>query len=291
MSYRKIRKYNSDIHIYEFNPLEERLSLELGVRGRLERVRQIGSPKNDEEIVCRTNAGFYNFDGSSEHLGLLISNGLYYSPPSTVFIDVIFDKNKKLHIEQVENNSKRLSWLQGNSIFSCGCSFSLVQNGVKNLENCGFFNHYIYRHPRTALGQKENGNIILCVVEGRSINNYGVTGNQLSQIMLDELCINAVNFDGGGSSVMSLGDVVVGGSERNIGSAFVVYKKKHIVSTNHKDIRTVTASALNIRNKPNLFGGKVGLYYKNNKIEILEEVNGWCRTALGWISSSYLRKG
>lgn len=226
MSYKLIRKYNSNVHIYEFDPTEERISLELGIRGRLESVTRIGTPKSDEEVACRINAGFYNFDGSREHLGLLISNGLYYSPPSNNFIDVVLTNEYELYITQIAHKIAELNWLQANTIFACGSSFSLIQNSEINLENCGVFQHYLYRHPRTAVGQKCNGNIVFCVVAGRSSQNAGVTGGQLAKIMFDERCINAVNFDGGGSSVMTIGDTVVGGTVRPIGSVFVVYKKK-----------------------------------------------------------------
>jgi exopolysaccharide biosynthesis protein len=233
--YKKTRKYNSNIHIYEFNPNIERLSLEIGIPNKLERVSTIGKPKDGEEISCRTNAGFFNFNATSEHLGLLITEGLYYSPPSPVFIDIVFNKNKTLYIEHVKNVGNNLSLLQFNSIFACGSSFSLIQNGKINLENCGFFNHYLQRHPRTAIGQKQNGNIVLCVVDGRSLSSFGVTGRQLAQIMFDEGCVTATNFDGGGSSVMVLGKSVVSrpsdGRERSVGSAFVVYKKKSNANT------------------------------------------------------------
>lgn len=230
MSYKIIRKYSSDIHLYEFNPNEERLSLEVGVRRKLEMVSEIGKPNLDENISCRINAGFFNFSATSEHLGLLISNGLYYSPPHINFIDLIYSKDKIFSIEKVENTLARLNYLQANSIFACGSSFSLIQKGTINLENCKFFEHYIYRNPRTAIGQKANKNIVLCVVDGRTTSSLGVTGQQLAQIMLDERCINAVNFDGGGSSIMVLGNKVIShpsdGVPRKGGSAFVVYEKK-----------------------------------------------------------------
>lgn len=62
------------------------------------------------------------------------------------------------------------------------------------------------RHPRTAIGVKEDGTVFFVVVDGRDyINGYlGVTEYELSEIMLYFDAVQAYNLDGGGSSAMSL---------------------------------------------------------------------------------------
>ncbi|MBQ9914607.1 MAG: phosphodiester glycosidase family protein, partial [Clostridia bacterium] len=60
-------------------------------------------------------------------------------------------------------------------------------------------------HPRTAVGIDKTGKIItLVVVDGRRTGATGMTMPQLGQLMKDLGCYNAMNLDGGGSSLMAL---------------------------------------------------------------------------------------
>lgn len=56
--------------------------------------------------------------------------------------------------------------------------------------------------PRTAIGQRKDGSVVLVVIDGRSLHSLGATMKQLQQILIDEGVYNAANLDGGTSSVM-----------------------------------------------------------------------------------------
>lgn len=59
------------------------------------------------------------------------------------------------------------------------------------------------RHPRTMVGMKANGSIVLAVVDGRQAPSMaGVTDTEMAAIMKTHDCIEAYNLDGGGSSSM-----------------------------------------------------------------------------------------
>jgi exopolysaccharide biosynthesis protein len=58
------------------------------------------------------------------------------------------------------------------------------------------------KNPRSAIGYTKGGELILVTVDGREETSVGMTLNQLAQFMHGLGCINAMNFDGGGSSVM-----------------------------------------------------------------------------------------
>lgn len=62
--------------------------------------------------------------------------------------------------------------------------------------------------PRTSLGAEKNGKLIwLVVVDGRQPGfSEGMTYRELGEFMLGLGCWNAVNLDGGGSSIMGLVD-------------------------------------------------------------------------------------
>lgn len=57
-------------------------------------------------------------------------------------------------------------------------------------------------NPRTAIGQREDGAILLLVVSGRQIDSLGATLDDLVEIMLSFGAVNASNLDGGSSTLM-----------------------------------------------------------------------------------------
>lgn len=59
-------------------------------------------------------------------------------------------------------------------------------------------------NPRTAIGIKSDGTVVYHVLDGRSSLSIGATLEELAQDMLSMGCVDVVNLDGGGSSVMSL---------------------------------------------------------------------------------------
>lgn len=74
----------------------------------------------------------------------------------------------------------------------------------KILENEEVIKHDAYRHPRTIIGQKENGEIVLAVVDGRqgTKDMYGASSVEMAALMSYYGCVDAWNLDGGGSSTM-----------------------------------------------------------------------------------------
>ncbi len=88
---------------------------------------------------------------------------------------------------------------------------------------------------RTAVGYTEDGKIILFVCDGRITASKGASILEIAQIMKGLGCAGAVNFDGGGSTAMtvfgarqnSLLSNTSGGTEnRAVGSVMGFYKKK-----------------------------------------------------------------
>lgn len=58
------------------------------------------------------------------------------------------------------------------------------------------------RAPRSAIGIKADGTVIMLAVDGRMIEAEGVTIKELQQIMKWLGCANAINLDGGGSTTL-----------------------------------------------------------------------------------------
>ena len=82
-------------------------------------------------------------------------------------------------------------------------------------------------NPRTAIGQRADGAVLMLVIDGRQASSLGATYSDLIKVMLQYGAVNAINMDGGSSSLMYYkGDylnsgVVLTGS-RNMPTAFIV---------------------------------------------------------------------
>lgn len=85
------------------------------------------------------------------------------------------------------------------------------------------------RAPRTAVGITKDSHVILAVVDGRQTNSIGCTLSEMAVLMQEMGAVDAVNFDGGGSSEMVIKNEVANrpsdGSERKVGAALVVLSK------------------------------------------------------------------
>ncbi len=82
-------------------------------------------------------------------------------------------------------------------------------------------------NPRTAIGQRADGAVLLLVIEGRQTASLGATFLDLIEIMLDFDAVNAANLDGGMSSSMAYeGEEILNNCSikgpRDMPTAFVV---------------------------------------------------------------------
>ncbi len=59
-------------------------------------------------------------------------------------------------------------------------------------------------NPRTAIGQRADGAVLMLVINGRQLSSAGATYSDLIDVMLQFGAVNAMNLDGGSSTVMYL---------------------------------------------------------------------------------------
>lgn len=85
------------------------------------------------------------------------------------------------------------------------------------------------RAPRTALGLKKDGTLLLLVVDGRSSASAGLTLTELAQYLVKLGAVSAVNYDGGGSSEMVINGKIVNnpsdGRERAVSIGLGLFTK------------------------------------------------------------------
>ena len=88
----------------------------------------------------------------------------------------------------------------------------LVDNGVQSVQTVPeeiADDIAVGRSPRTAIGIRADGTIVILVVDGRSSSSSGMSLYELASYMVKLKVNRAMNFDGGGSSEMVVnGDVV-----------------------------------------------------------------------------------
>jgi exopolysaccharide biosynthesis protein len=99
-------------------------------------------------------------------------------------------------------------------------------------------------HPRTAVGIADDGKtLVLVVIDGRKPGQaVGMSLKETAEVMLKYGCTDAVNLDGGGSSMMGIRDPRTGqmkivnqpsdGRERAVGNVLGVRVKKRAEKTN-----------------------------------------------------------
>ena len=127
----------------------------------------------------------------------------------------------------VKNDAVKLTWTFGwpGVLDAIGGSPVLIDNGQIMVSPCS--SYLCKRHPRSAVGIKSNGDIMLFQVDGRSSASVGMTLVELAKAMQKRGAVWALNLDGGGSSTMWIkGKGVVNnpsdGVERSVTSALLV---------------------------------------------------------------------
>ena len=128
---------------------------------------------------------------------------------------------------------------------NCGTQV-LVNGAIASNANTGDGSRMSGRHPRTAIGVKDNGSIVLMVNDGRQENDgrTGSYGDELAAMMQYFGCVDAFNLDGGGSSILYYldGDQLVLGnkysdaSERSISNIVLVAVKEPELEISFKEI-------------------------------------------------------
>jgi exopolysaccharide biosynthesis protein len=81
--------------------------------------------------------------------------------------------------------------------------------------------------PRTAIGQRKDGTVLMLVIDGRKIDSVGATLKEVQDIMLEHGAYNAANLDGGSSSTMFYGGQLINkpstpAGQRLLPSAFII---------------------------------------------------------------------
>ena len=182
--------------------------------------------------IAGINAGGFNDENGSGNggipQGIVITNGeIIWGDASIPYHMVGLDSDGILHVGSMSGQdaiSQGIQWAVS-FITHDGLASSLIINGEVQRQNLGGG-----VNPRTAIGQRADGALLLLVLDGRSINTLGATMEDVVNIMLEYGAVNAGNLDGGSSSVMVYGGEIVNHcasvtGPRRIPTGFIVLKE------------------------------------------------------------------
>jgi exopolysaccharide biosynthesis protein len=75
--------------------------------------------------------------------------------------------------------------------------------------------------PRTAIGQRKDGTVLMLVIDGRQIGSLGATLKDVQNIMLENGAYNAANLDGGSSTTMVVDGKIINNPSSKDGVRFI----------------------------------------------------------------------
>lgn len=212
-------KYDASIYVFEFKPSDNLVPLicisETNKQHTLNNIR-------DEEME---KEGYHKLAGINLSRSLSTGFGLAYN-------------DGELIIGDIDN-------IYHNGSLEIKLSYSLVLNGEINIQGEEGIDNFNYKYPRTLIGKKEDGTIVLCSVDGRSKKSRGITAQESAQIMLNLGCTTAINANGNGYSQMYYKGRIINDYPtpytRSISNALLVYSKDKITTELIKDYPSLRA--------------------------------------------------
>lgn len=178
------------------------------------------------DAVAGINAGGFEDpegkgNGSIPDSMVVYEGKVYYEGKGTANGFVGIDSDYILHVSKTMS-SKEVA----EKNIQYGVSFGPVL--VANGEACDVGSSGV--NPRTGIGQRSDGAILMLVIDGRQVISLGATYQDMVEIFLEYGAVNACNLDGGSSSLMWFEDDYVNNCASVIGirpvpTTFLVLKE------------------------------------------------------------------
>ena len=154
--------------------------------------------KSYNAVLATNGGGFEDAGGMGNGgtpIGIVISNGkIVYGSENRSYELIGFDYDNKLVVGNMTGGQAINRGVRD------ALSFGpiLIVNGkpAKINGTGGGLN------PRTAIGQREDGAVLLLVIDGRQANSLGASYEDVMNVFLEYKAINAANLDGGSSSLL-----------------------------------------------------------------------------------------
>lgn len=154
--------------------------------------------KNNNALVAINASGVYHPNGQNRVTGTTILDGKVYATGKAInkgggligfTKDNVLMLTKKSAKEAIQDGMDRAVEF-GPFLVVNGKSAEFKGNGGWGIAN------------RSAIGQRQDGIVLLLAIDGRSSNSVGITMPELADVFQKYKAYNAANLDGGGSSAL-----------------------------------------------------------------------------------------
>ncbi len=161
--------------------------------------------KRNNAVAAINGGGFADANGfgsGGTPTGIVIRNGkLVYGGTNTVSSIVGFDANNRLVVGRMSGQEALNKNVR--DAVSFGPAFIVNGEPMEVGGSGGGLN------PRTVIGQRADGAVLLMVIDGRQAHSLGATYEDCIKEMLKYGAVNAANLDGGSSTTMVYnGDII-----------------------------------------------------------------------------------
>lgn len=170
---------------------------------------------SDANAIGGINGGEYVSDNNwgGKPKGLVVCNGeIQYNAPQHGDVMIGFNEDNILIIKEITGmTANQVAEMVKTERIRDAVSFKDVDDGddnhftklIINGESIQFTGSGSGANPRTAIGQREDGAVLMLVTDGRGHEGHvGATAADLISIMKKYGAVNAANLDGGSSSSM-----------------------------------------------------------------------------------------
>jgi len=152
-----------------------------------------------ENAVLAINAGGFADSGGEGNggtpVGIVISNGKIINSVRNGSGLIGFTNDNKLFLGKITAQEAINKGIRDAVEFG---PFLIVNGQVSSVLGKGGYG----LHPRTVIGQRQDGIVLFLVIDGRRVTSMGADMDDLITIMKRYGAINAANLDGGNSSVL-----------------------------------------------------------------------------------------
>lgn len=174
-------------------------------------------------IAGINGGGFADINGigkGGQPLGVVIKDGVFLAGSLTEETTLAgFDQNNKLIVGKM--TGQEAIDLKLRDAISFGPVFIVNGKAVETSGTGGGLN------PRTVIGQRADGAVLLLAIDGRQASSLGASYSDCIEVMLEFGAVNACNLDGGSSTLMVYQDEIINVcaslyGPRKIPTAFIV---------------------------------------------------------------------
>ena len=179
-----------------------------------------------DAVAGINGGGFLDINGNgtgSIPTGFVFSDGEFlYGPTSSSELVIGFDNDDKLIVGYMTAKQAQERGIRDALTFGP----ALIVNG-KPANVSGYSSGL---NPRTAIGQRADGAVLLLVIDGRQPGSLGAFHTDTIEVMLNFGAVNAANLDGGSSSLMVYNDEIISNksgliANRHMPTCFLVERR------------------------------------------------------------------